>query len=146
MTECSASDASRPKATPAAASFIPWPTTSFSTSPGQPLGPFGLCELEIVPHVQCEVVEDVILFPVIQEIMRIHGELWKCRKGGEDPDQPIRLAVRKRFEQHAVDDAENGAVGADPQSNGQHGDDGKTGAVLERSETVADVLQKAHEA
>jgi hypothetical protein len=40
-------------------------------------------------------------------------------------DQLIRLRIRQRLQQHAVDDAEDGGVGADADRQGQDGDSGE---------------------
>ena len=59
-----------------------------------------------------------------------------------DPHEPLRVLVRQGLEQHAVHDAEDGAVGADAQRQRQHGDGGERGALDQAAEGVANVLAK----
>ena len=54
--------------------------------------------------------------------------------------QAIGVAVRQRLEQHAVHDAENGAIGADAERERQQRRRGKRRRAAQHAEGVADVL------
>ena len=77
-----------------------------------------------------------------------HGEvrvLDADAPGGlAEVDQPVRVAVDQRAQQHATNHAEDGGVGADPQR--QRHDDGERQALgaAEGAERVFEVGQQAH--
>jgi len=58
----------------------------------------------------------------------------------EHHDEPSRVPIGKRSEEHAVDDAEDGGVRADPERQRQDHDEGETGRLGERPDGVAEVL------
>jgi hypothetical protein len=59
-----------------------------------------------------------------------------------DADQAIRLGIGQRPQQDAVDDAEDGGVGADAERDGQDGDDRKSGGVTNQSQRITNVLHE----
>jgi hypothetical protein len=59
-----------------------------------------------------------------------------------EQNQPLRLPIRKRAQQNAVDEAEDGAVYADSQGYGQNGYCGKAGSLQHRSQAKAKILQQ----
>jgi len=59
--------------------------------------------------------------------------------GGPDVYQPRRIRKGQRAEQDAVDDAEDRRVGADPERQGEPGDQCKAGILEERSEGVSEI-------
>ena len=56
--------------------------------------------------------------------------------------QPLGVVVRVRFQQDAVDDAEDGGVDADAEAQTQDRDCGEGLAVPEAAQRVASVLKK----
>ena len=54
--------------------------------------------------------------------------------------EPLRMRIRQRLEQHAVDDAEDGGVGADAERERQDRDRGVARALGQGAEGVAHVL------
>ena len=59
--------------------------------------------------------------------------------------EAITIRVRERFEQHAVDDAEDRRVGADAQAEGDDRDGGEARALAKRSRAVFQVLHEVLE-
>ena len=60
---------------------------------------------------------------VVVELLDRDAEVRLIGRGGRllDQHQPIAVLVGQRLEQHAVDDAEDGGVGADPETQRQDG-------------------------
>jgi len=58
--------------------------------------------------------------------------------------QPFGVAERQRFQQHAVDDAENGAVGADADAERHDDDERQARRSTERAEGVAKIVKDVH--
>ena len=56
-------------------------------------------------------------------------------------DQLAAVAVGQRSQQHAVDDAEDGGVGADAQRHGEDDDQREAGAAAQVAQAVANVLR-----
>ena len=65
------------------------------------------------------------------------------RAAVEQHDQPIGIVIRQRPQQHAVDDGEDGGVGADAERERQHGDEREAGLPAQHARGVAKVLQRA---
>jgi hypothetical protein len=55
-------------------------------------------------------------------------------------NESLRLRVGKRPEEDVVDDAEDGAVGADPEREGEHRNDGEAGRFAQLAESEAEVV------
>ena len=55
-------------------------------------------------------------------------------------NEPIRLRIGQRPEQDVVDDAEDGAVRADAEREGEHGDDGEARRFAELAESEAEIV------
>ena len=84
---------------------------------------------------------------IVAEVARRHDRERLRANAEVDPEvgDAAGIAVGKRTKQHAVDDAEDRGRGADPQRQGQGGDDGEPGAPRERPPRVTDVLdERAH--
>ena len=60
-----------------------------------------------------------------------------------DPDETLRIAEGQRFEQEPVDDAEDGGVGADPESEDEDRDERERGLPPKLAQRVSDVEQEA---
>ncbi len=71
-----------------------------------------------------EAVEAGQLRAVVVELLDRDAEvrLVGRRRRLLDEHQPIAVLVGQRLEQHAVDDAEDGGVGADPEAERQNGE------------------------
>src|SRR5215472_14450177 len=69
-----------------------------------------------------------------------------ARRGFPQAHQPVRFGKRKRSQQHGVDDAENRAVGADPQSQREYGDERESRAFAQQPQRVAKVASKVEDA
>jgi hypothetical protein len=81
----------------------------------------------------------VLVLPVAE----VHGRgavAQAARRPLEDADDAGGIAVGQRPEQHAVDEAEDRARGADPEREHQQRDDRERGAVPERAQRVTYVL------
>ena len=59
-----------------------------------------------------------------------------------DDDQPVRVAVRQRAQQHGIDDAEDRRRGADRDTDGEHDGDGKASIDGEPAHGVLDVAAR----
>ena len=57
-------------------------------------------------------------------------------------DEALPVLVGQRPQQHAADHAEDRGVGADAEREGQHGDEREAGALAERAEGEAEVVQQ----
>ena len=51
-------------------------------------------------------------------------------------DQSVGFGIRQRLQQHAVDDAEDGAVGADAERQREHGDEREARRLDEAADRV----------
>ena len=92
------------------------------------------------------------LLAVVVELLDRHTEV---RLVGErrrllHQHEAIAVLVGQRLEQHAVDHAEDGGVGADTEAQRQHGEGGKARVLPQRAGTVAEIgeqfLEPAHTA
>ncbi len=66
--------------------------------------------------------------------------------GGADDDELVGVRIRERSEQRSVNDAEDGGVGTDSQSEREHRDSGESGILQEQAESIAGVTQQVHHA
>jgi hypothetical protein len=64
---------------------------------------------------------------------------------GADPNKAISTGIRQRAEQHGMDDAEDGGVGADAEREGAHDDRGEPRRSQERSRRESRVLTEVAE-
>ena len=70
---------------------------------------------------------------------------WDARDLLEHQDELLRVFVRKRRQQNAVDDTEHGRVGADADRQRGYGDSRESGIAAEISQPVPDILaQQIH--
>ena len=76
----------------------------------------------------------------------VQGELREGVVAEKEADETVRLGVRKRFEQDGVDDAEDGAVGADAQRECKRDYDGESGVVDQLADRIAEILNYCFEA
>ena len=60
-----------------------------------------------------------------------------------DRDEPVRLPVHERLQQHRVDDAEDRRVGANAEAERENHDGRKGGALEEAAERVAKIAHGA---
>ena len=60
----------------------------------------------------------------------------------EHIEQLLRMVVRQRLQQHGIDDAEDGSVRADAESEGEHGDGGEAGILAQHAQSEARVLHE----
>src|SRR5690242_1342867 len=90
--------------------------------------------------------------PDTREVVRQRAQVVQVRKRDAEPHaleprghnlhEPVRFRVRQRPEQHAVNGAEDGRVGADAEGEGEDGDGREGGALGERTDGVAQVLEQ----
>ena len=76
--------------------------------------------------------------------MEVEGIQREFRVSGvreEDADEAVGFGVRKPLDENAVDDAEDGAVGADAEGQRQRDDDGEGGIGPQLPEGIAEILQ-----
>src|SRR5215218_1360535 len=73
-------------------------------------------------------LERLVLTLEVVEVRRRDAEAGKAKLGRalQEHDQPVRLRIRQRIEEHAVDHAEDGGVGPDTQGQGQHREKGRS--------------------
>ena len=64
---------------------------------------------------------------------------------GGDPNKAIGTGIRQRSEQHGMDDAEDGGVGADAEREGAHDDRGEPRRAQERARRESRVLTEVAE-
>ena len=57
-------------------------------------------------------------------------------------DQLVAIGIRKRPQQHRMDNAENGGVGADAEGEGENGDGGKAGILAHHAESVGAIVDQ----
>ena len=89
-----------------------------------------------------DVLHDVGLLAPVRELGGRRAGKFALRPGVREHHQPVGLGKRHGFEQHRVDDREDGCVGADAQ--GQDGNRGKGEArrAPEQPERVGQVCQE----
>ena len=75
------------------------------------------------------------------EEVRIRDVQLKVGTPFVEPGDPRRITIRKWFEENAVDDAEDGGVGADAEGKGQDGDRGEAGSVGKSPDCVTEIGQ-----
>ena len=82
-----------------------------------------------------------LLTPDVEPGHRAAG-VRAVNRGVDKHDQPFRIRKRQRFEQHAVDDREDGGVGADPERQRRDGRDGEARRLPEHAQRVFEVPEK----
>ena len=60
-----------------------------------------------------------------------------------DIDDAAGILIRKRLEQHGVDDAENRSICSNAERERKHGDNGEAGIFSQHSDCKFDVLPKS---
>src|SRR5262249_1332244 len=87
----------------------------------------------------------------IAEIPLIHGKLGKIRASEEEADETVRLRIRQRSDQDAIDDAEDSTVGSNGEGQGEHNHGREAGvashsaqSITQVAEQVFDVVGAAH--
>src|SRR6266516_664151 len=75
-------------------------------------------QLQVLPRIERQAGEGGVQFPVILKISRRHRELRLARAAFKNTDQLFRVAIRQRFEQHAVDHAEQPCRSAGEKNTG----------------------------
>jgi propanediol dehydratase small subunit len=81
---------------------------------------------------------------IFDELGKRHPELVETKAGKltGDKDQALRLRVRQRPQDDAVDDTEYCGIGTDPEGQRQDGDGGESRLAPERPERVTQILQE----
>ena len=87
--------------------------------------------------------EGAVLALPVEEIEIADGRLRLASIALVDGNQLARLRVGQRVEQDAVHDGEERGIGADPESERDHGDDGEGRSLEEHAKGEADVLGKS---
>jgi hypothetical protein len=95
-------------------------------APVQPLRLIGAGEHAGLPAKGDDSIEDFVLIAQILEVLHRKAHVVDFFPPLRDEDQVLPFGVRKRLEQHAVDDAENRRVRPDAQGEGQHGQGGES--------------------
>ena len=92
-----------------------------------------------------EAGEGVILRAKVYEIGI--GEIHAAAEGVlfPEPDNLLRIMVRERAEQDAVDDGKDGGGGADAEGESENRDDGKRGRFFEKAKSEASVVESGFE-
>ena len=92
-----------------------------------------------------EAGEGVILRAKVYEIGI--GEVHAAAEGVlfPEPDNLLRIMVRERAEQDAVDDGKDGGGGADAEGESENRDDGKRGRFFEKAKSEASVVESGFE-
>src|SRR2546430_897970 len=78
----------------------------------------------------------------VVEVRKGHAEVHAPEPGRHDLDEPVRSGVRQRLEQHGVDRAEDGGIGADAEREREHGDEREAGASREGADRVPEILEQ----
>src|SRR4029077_2893444 len=60
-------------------------------------------------------------------------------------DELLRIGIGQRIEEHAVDDGEDGGVGADAEGKSEDRDEGEPGILAQRARAVAQILEEFFE-
>ncbi len=108
---------------------------------GQPLRAARIGKRQVVLGEDGHALEHTLPLAIVHEIGRVHGELRELRAVIKDPVEAAGVRVGKRIEQHAAHHAEHGAVGADADSQCQHGDQRESRVFQKVAQRVAKVLQ-----
>ena len=98
-------------------------------------------EIEVYVLEQSDILEDAA---ELTQLERVGGGGVVTSEFPLQPDahQPLRLAKGKRPKHDAVDDAEDRGRRADPEREGEDGDEREAGALGERAERVAEVVHR----
>jgi len=88
-----------------------------------------------------EVEDGVVLLPV-EEIQRRDAVALSPRGLLEHPDDPIGVRIGERFQQDAIDETEDGRVGADPNRQRQDGHSAESRAVAQRPCGILQILEE----
>jgi hypothetical protein len=78
----------------------------------------------------------------VSQARRRQGVALRRRTGRPQKDEPIRVVKRQRPQQHGVDDAEDGGVGADPEPERQERDNGEPRAPAKRAQRIDQIATK----
>ncbi len=84
----------------------------------------------------------MILVPPIQEISSRNAVALTARWFFPNHQEPVRITIRQRFEQHGIDHTEDGGVGPYPQCDRHHGHDGETTSLGQGAKAVSDVSEE----
>ncbi len=86
--------------------------------------------------------ERTIVLRELDELRCGHPELIEpeLRKLARDENQPLRRRIRQRLQDDAVDDAEDGGIGANSQGQRQDRDRGITRALAQAAKRIREVL------
>ncbi len=99
-------------------------------------------ELQVSADEAGQSFEGMVAGAIIEKIKRIDAKLWIVGIAGKNPEQAAGLVIGQRLQQDTGDDAEDGAVGADAQGEGQHHHYGEGGIIDQRPACIAQVLKE----
>src|SRR6185437_1592597 len=87
---------------------------------------------------------DVVLLAASSEVSVGKGRerVWLFQRHLEQQHELIGIRIGKGSQKHGIHDAENGGVGADAESEREHGDGGEAGGFAEHAQGVAEVLRQ----
>src|SRR5262245_59597309 len=103
------------------------------------------CQRQSSPGVVCgHRGERMVLLAPRQEVGVGEREDLAIRSSDGQMDEPIRLAKRKRAQQHGLDDREDGRRRAHAEGEGKNRQAGKARPFYEEAQREADVLKDAH--
>ena len=111
----------------------------------EPLGPAGVGERRAAARVGRDPLEHGVLLAPVQERRGRDREAAVLRHDLVDAHQRFRIGIRQRPEEHAVDDAEHRAGGADPERQRQDRDRGEPRALGQLADRIPRVPQHVSE-
>ena len=106
------------------------------------IGLAALQEIEIHLMEFHQAVEVRRLIPVGKELLDRHADVGAAerRRRLTDEDQPIAVSVGQRLEQHAVNDAEDRRIRANPEAQREDGQQREAGTLPQRAHRVSQVV------
>src|SRR5262249_42487877 len=86
-----------------------------------------------------QLLERAALRPPVGEGHGRDGHLLIAGTALPQSDEPLLFAKRERTKEDAMDHAEQGGVGANAEREGEHGDDGEAGILLQLPQTEMNI-------
>ena len=112
-----------------------------TSAAGDPLGAGRADERRAGPVERADALEDGVLLPPVEKRGRGDREAAELLQDLVHAHERVGLRVGERTQQHAVDDAEDRAAGADAERQRQDGDDREARSPRQLAQRVAGVAQ-----
>ena len=98
-------------------------------------------EVHRVPPIQGEIGEAALGRPPIEKVRVTDGARCRNRHAFPKQDESVRLRIRQRPQEHRIDHAKDGGVGADPERERDDRDHAEGGRLDQHADGVSKISQ-----